>query len=115
MPDDSPFDVLVQAFNEAKAQMQDSTKAIRADIVRPLDPNAQILTRQQRLADFEDFLANPARRESEFLRLKERYNLPDDKPIPKRLVDYVIQGLKEQDKASKDSSYEPPSSGLAGL
>jgi len=107
MPD-SPFDVLIESFNDAKAQMQDATKSIQADIVRPLDPNAQTLTRQQRLVDFEDFMANPARRESEFLRLRERYNLPDDKPIPRRLVDYVVQGLKEQNRASKDSSYTPP-------
>ena len=111
MPD-SPFDVLVQSFNDAKTQMQEATKAIKADIVRPLDPNAQILTRQQRLSDFEDFMDNPARRESEFLRLRERYNLPDDKPIPRRLVDYVIQGLRDQNRASKDSSYEPPTGGL---
>src|SRR5437667_8270781 len=111
MPD-SPFDTLVDAFRDAKQTMQDTTKAVKSDIVRPLDPNAQILTRQQRLQDFEDFMDNPARRESEFLRLRERYNLPDDKPIPRRLVDYVIQGLRDQNRASKDSSYEPPAGGL---
>ena len=110
MPD-SPYDTLVEAFQDAKIQMADSVKAIKSDIVRPLDPNAQILTRQQRLQDFEDFMDNPARRESEFLRLQERYNLPDDKPIPRRLVDYVIEGLRDQDRASKDSSYEPPTGG----
>jgi len=111
MPD-SPFDVLVQAYQDAKTQMADATKAVRADIVRPLDPNAKLLTRRERLLDFEDFMSNPARRESEFMRLRDRYNLPDDKPIPRRLVDYVINGIKEQNKANNDSSYTPPAQGL---
>jgi len=101
MPE-SPFDSLVEAFRDAKAQMTDSARAVRSDIVSPADPNATRLTRQERLADFEDFMVNPARRESEFLRLRDRYNLPEDKPIPRRLVQFVLEGLKEQRKASKD-------------
>ena len=96
MPEDSPYDALVAGFRDAKEIMRESTRAVKADIVSPADPNATKMTKQERMADFQDLLANPARLESEFMRLKDRYNLPDDKPIPRRLVDYLKQGLKEQ-------------------
>ncbi len=96
MPEDSPYDALVQGFRDAKAIMKESARAVKADIVSPADPNATRMTKQERMADIDDLLRNPARMESEFMRLKERYSLPDDKPIPRRLVEYIKQGLKEQ-------------------
>ena len=101
MPDESPFDALVEAYRDAKTQMADTIKTVKADIVSPADPNAQRLSRSERIADLDNFLLDPVRRESEFLRLKDRYKLPEDKPIPRRLVNYVVQGLKEKAKAEK--------------
>ena len=95
MPE-SPYDSLVEAFRDAKELMRESVRSVKSDIVNPADPNARRATPAERLADIDDLLNNPARLESEFLRLKERYSLPDDKPIPRRLVDYIKQGLKEQ-------------------
>ena len=93
---DSPYDALVQGFRDAKAIMKESARAVKADIVSPADPNAKRATKTERMADIQDLLNNPARLESEFLRLKDRYKLPEEKPIPRRLVEYLKQGLKEQ-------------------
>jgi len=101
MPD-SPFDTLVEAFRDAKAEMVGSARAIKADIVSPADPNAAKFTAQERRADFEDLISNPARFESEFLRLKDRYKLPDDRPIPRRLVDRILLGLREAKQADAE-------------
>lgn len=94
---DSPYDTLVEAFHEAKKMMIESTKVVKADIVRPLDPNAKESTRAERREAFSKFMLDPLERESEFLRLQERFNLSQDRPIPRRLVDYIIQGLKEEE------------------
>lgn len=92
MPE-SPFDALVEAFRDAKAQMTEATRMVKADIVAPADPNARPLTSQERRAQYEDMISNPARLESEFMRLRERHQLTDEKPIPRRLVDYLkIEG-----------------------
>lgn len=103
--EDSPFDSLVEAFREAKEHMVSTAKSVKADIVQPADPNATRLSRRERVIDYEEFMSNPARRESEFLRLKDRYKLPDDKPIPRRLVQYILDGQKDKSKAEGDSRW----------
>ena len=107
MSPDSPFDSLVEGFLDAKKQMKESVRAVKSDIIHPADPNAKTLTKAERDQDFQDIVNNPARLEGEFLRLRERYNLPDDKPIPRRLVDYLRQGHRE----SAGSPARPPSDG----
>ena len=104
MPEESPYDALVAGFRDAKAIMKESVRTVKADIVSPADPNATRMTKQERMADISDLLSNPARLESEFLRLKERYNLPDDKPVPRRLVQYIMDGMKESKQAERDGS-----------
>jgi len=69
---------------------------VRTDIVHPLDPNAQVATRAQRVEEFQRFMVDPNVQASEFTRLQQRFNLPKDKPIPRRLVEYVMRGLKEE-------------------
>jgi len=100
MPEESPFDVMSEAYFDAKEQMAGLTRMIRADVVSPADPNARRLTAGERLTDFDDFMSNPARRESEFQRLKERYRVPDGQ-VPRRLLEYIQQGLTERRRAEK--------------
>lgn len=86
---ESPFDALVESFREAKAQMIEAARMVRSDIVAPADPNATKVTAAERQADYERLISDPAYLESEFLRLKQRYKLPDEKPIPRRLVEFL--------------------------
>lgn len=95
MPEDSPYDLLVEAFRDAKQQMVDAARELQSDMIRPLDPRATKLTRAQRREEFSKFMLDSAHRESEFLRLQQRFQLPEDKPIPRRLVQYIIQGQRE--------------------
>lgn len=99
MPD-NPFDALVDAFEEAKNQMRETTRQVKAQVVRPANPNAVQPTRQERIAELDLFLSDPNLRESEFLRLKDRFKVPDGQ-IPRRLVDYIRYGQAEKRKAIK--------------
>ena len=100
--DDSPFDTLVEAFREAKEQMVSTARTVKSDAVSPADPNAVRLTRQERLADFDLFTSDPARIESEFLRLKERYQVKDGQ-VPRRLVEYVRRNMQDKRKVERES------------
>jgi hypothetical protein len=104
MPETSPFDVLVEAFRDAKSQMAEATKLVRTDIVAPADPNATRLSPADRHQDYLRLVQDPAYLESEFLRLKDRYKLPQEKPIPRRLVEF----LKEQYKVDKAEQAKQP-------
>ena len=95
MPD-SPFDALVDSFRDARTQMRDAVRSVRADIIHPADPYAEKMSKTERLQDVASLINDPVRLESEFMRLRDRYKLTDDKPIPRRLVEYLRQGHREQ-------------------
>lgn len=102
MPD-SPFDALVEAFRDAKTQMVEATRMVKADIVSPADPNAQKQSSAERRADYEALVSNPARLESEFMRLRDRYKLNDEKPIPRRLVEFIRSQHRLANRNGNDS------------
>lgn len=97
MPEDI-FTPMVEAFEDAKRQMIESARDVKASVVRPANPNSETVRRQDRLREFDTFMSDPALRESEFLRLKERYQVPDGQ-IPRRLVNYILMSQRDRKKA----------------
>jgi hypothetical protein len=78
---------------------------LNLDLLR--DVNAMItspavgrkLSRQERLAQDRALLGNPLLIEAQFDELSARYQLPPDKPIPRRLVLRLERAAKELEEA----------------
>ena len=96
-------DAMIESYNEAKDNMLEAVKAIKAQAVRPADPNATKVTGQAARDQYQQFLNSP-QFDSQFLELQDKYNLAGtDNPIPKRFVDYIVSQEKKNAQQASGS------------
>ena len=92
-----------QAMEEARDSAVEAGRSIKAQLVnRPAF--GRKLSRQERLAQHQAFVSNPVLVDARFDELSARFNLPEDKPIPRRLVDYLLLAHKELTEEAEDES-----------
>lgn len=95
MTDDTDIQgMFKEAFQEALGIVKSTAKTMTDDVDRPADPNAVRLTPAERDAEFTALMSDPAAFSSAYGQAAARYNLPKDKPIPRRFVQRIIEGNK---------------------
>lgn len=102
MPDSpDPIDLMREAMKDSQERYVETVRGIRNDEVqRPLI--GERLTKDERIAGLARLLTEPAQLFSVMAEMKQRYNLPKDKPIPKRLADYLNKVMPELKKAMEE-------------
>lgn len=88
--------MFADAFKSALGVVKETRKAIKQPIERPADPNAVRSTPQERDAEYSTLISDPAAFSSAFGESAARYNLPKEKPIPRRFVEQLVRGHKRQ-------------------
>ena len=93
--------LLHEGYGEFKDQYVEMIRQVRSDVTRPLDPGARKLTASERKVAGAAMLANPAEVTSVFAEQVARFKLvKPDKPIPRRLAEYVLRAARETGEES---------------
>ena len=92
-----PLEIVQEALKEAGQRYVETVRTMKSDVImRPaVGPK---LTRQERLNQYVTVRNDPAQVGGMFDELAAKYKLPEDKPIPRRLVDYLLRNEKEMSK-----------------
>lgn len=94
----SPVDLLVEAYQAAKTDVVDAVRKVRAETVnRPADPHAAKLAGPERDAEYQAAMSDPARFESMALQAADRFRVPPGM-VPRRFVDWLREGYKREKK-----------------
>ena len=96
MPDPDPISLLREAAEETAERYKATVRRIRdEEVQQPLIGKRK--TKQERDAAFLEMVAEPgmARLLGAQDQLGARYDLPPDKPVPKRLAEYLDRMFKE--------------------
>lgn len=92
MADDDPMAILQRAMQRAYARNLELARQRRQAAVRPA--LAREMTPQERLEDWLRVRQQPALLASKVQELQARYKLPPEKPVPRRVVEYVIDSVR---------------------
>ncbi len=91
-----------EAMEEARDSAVEAGRSIKAQLVnRPAF--GRKLSRQERLDRHRAFVSDPIQIEARLDELSARFNLPEDKPIPRRLVDYLLLAQREMTEEVEDA------------
>lgn len=91
-----PIGMMQEAFAEGADRYKEAVRMVRADMVqRPLDPTAHKLKGADRKAADAQFLADPELVAAEADAQTARFNLPAEKPIPRRVWQRIKRAAKE--------------------
>ena len=104
MPDrPDPIDLMREAMKDSQQRYVETVRQIRDDEVqRPLI--GERLTKDQRIAGLARLLGDPAQLFGVMDEMRVRYKLPKDKPIPKRLADYLNRVMPELKQAMEEQT-----------
>lgn len=104
MPDrPDPIDLMREAMKDSQERYVETVRRIRDDEVqRPLI--GERLTKDQRIAGLARLLSDPSQLYGAMDEMKVRYNLPKDRPIPKRLADYLNRVMPELRQAMEEQA-----------
>ena len=92
-----------EAMEDARDGAVEAARSIRAQLVnRPAF--GRKLSRQERLDRHRSFVSDEFQIDARYDELTARFKLPEDKPIPRRLVDYLLLAQKELTKEAKDGA-----------
>lgn len=102
MPDrPDPIDLMREAMKDSQERYVETVRQIRDDEVqRPLI--GERLTKDERIAGLAGLLTDPSQLFGAMDEMRTRYNLPADKPIPRRLADYLNRVMPELKKAMEE-------------
>jgi len=98
MPEQDLMAMMRGAFEEARDEVVDVVRWGRASIVQGPAVGRK-LTAQQRRERYRAWRASPDLQAASFDELSARFELPPEKPIPRRLVDYARLGEREANDA----------------
>lgn len=110
MPDDtSPVASMQNALDRAHEVAREMLLKSRTEVVdRPWD--GRKLTAEERREWTRNILATPAMAAAKQAEMRQRYSLTDEKPVSRRLVQRINQGLaelKRGEKEGKDQDITP--------
>ena len=101
MPDDK-MALMQEARTEALETIMEADQEAKAEILRPALGTK--LSKQERLAAQRAFLADTEAAEAQYDELTARFQLSDDAPIPRRMVNRAIQAAREVRKADEEAA-----------
>ncbi len=91
-----------QATEDARDSAVEAARSIKSQLVNRPAFGRQ-LTRQERLERHRAFVTDPVQIDARYDQLTAQFNLPEDKPIPRRLVDYLLLAQRELTKEAEDA------------
>lgn len=102
MPDDSsPVAAMQAAYERAHEAARDAMLNSRTEVVdRPFD--GRKLTGEERRQWTKQLLATPTMAAAKQAEMRQRYGLTDEKPVSRRLVQRITQGIAELKRAEKE-------------
>ena len=88
--------LFAEAYADVLKTVKETTKQIKGSIKRPADPNAEKVPLTEQHADYQRMISDPAYFTSKYEELTARYNLPEERPIPRRLVEFAKRHYRMQ-------------------
>lgn len=101
MPDVDKLSLMEDARREALEDIIAANREAKAEIVRPAI--GRKLPKAARLAAQRMFLSDPETSALAYAELEARYQLSDERPIPRRFVTRAIQATREVRKADAEA------------
>lgn len=90
------------AMDEARELAVEQVREMKATVVnRPAFGRKK--TRQERLDAHRGFLQNPLAAAAQYDELAARFQLPEDKPVPRRLITYALFAARELGEEDEDA------------
>ena len=104
MPDrPDPIELMREAMKDSQERYVETVRRIRdEEVQRPLI--GERLTKDERIAGLARLLAEPAQLFGVMDEMRARYKLPANKPIPKRLADYLNRVMPELKQAMEEGA-----------
>jgi hypothetical protein len=104
MPDDtSPVASMQAAYERAHEAARETLLRSRTEVVdRPWD--GRRLTAEERRNWTKQVLDTPALAAAKQAEMRQKYGLTDEKPVSRRLVQRITQGIAELKRAEKENS-----------
>ena len=94
MPDPDVQSALGDVYNDVLSSMKEIKKSTKSAVTRPADPHAVKVPPAERDMEYQRLISDPAAFSSAFGTASARYNLPKDRPIPRKLVEQLVAGYK---------------------
>ena len=94
MPDPDVQSALGDVYNDVLSSMKEIRKSTKSAVKRPADPHATRVSPAERDLEYDRLISDPAAFSSAFGTASARYNLPKEKPIPRKRVEQLVAGYK---------------------